>query len=241
MFAAISAGMQVKPLPTVPDSNITIPDRPAGWDCIFKSIPAGFPWVPRHSHTDVPLWLRGVEGLISQQRRLTLIAWLKQLTAACKCSVKWGKWSCVSDSWAAANDLADDVKALASLALLLKVCSHLQQHSNVLTLKHYTQLWHSRSQRLQVTVLVAVLICLWRLIQSTTEFCWKVWKLRSKSEEYRRPGSGCISRTVSSRSIWLVSNSRLLSTSTLTYLRVQYSHVCWLLQYRHRPQGTVSQ
>jgi len=41
MFTVISAGMQVKPLPTIPDINLTIPDRPAGWDCIFKSIPAG--------------------------------------------------------------------------------------------------------------------------------------------------------------------------------------------------------
>jgi len=57
MFTAISVGTQVKPLPTVPDSNITIPDRPAGWDCIFKSIHAGFPLPQflRYSRMDVPL------------------------------------------------------------------------------------------------------------------------------------------------------------------------------------------
>ena len=44
----ISAGTQVKPLPTVPDSNITIPDRPTGRDCILKSIPAGM----RYSRID---------------------------------------------------------------------------------------------------------------------------------------------------------------------------------------------
>jgi len=56
MFTAISEGTQVKPIPTIPDSNITIPDRPAGWDCIFKSVPAGFPRIPRYSRTDVPLY-----------------------------------------------------------------------------------------------------------------------------------------------------------------------------------------
>jgi len=59
MFTAISAGTQVKQLPTVPDSNITIPDRPAGWDGIFKSNPAGFqrvPQFPRYSRIDVPLY-----------------------------------------------------------------------------------------------------------------------------------------------------------------------------------------
>jgi len=50
MFTAISAGTQVKPLPTVPDINL-----PAGWDCIFKSIPVGFLRVPRYSRKNVPL------------------------------------------------------------------------------------------------------------------------------------------------------------------------------------------
>jgi len=52
MFMTISAGTQVKPLPTVPDSNITIPERPTGRDCILKSIPAGFPLIPRYSRID---------------------------------------------------------------------------------------------------------------------------------------------------------------------------------------------
>jgi len=57
---------------------------------------------------------------------LTLMAWLKQLMAAWRCSLKCGKCSCDNESLAAANDLADVVRALASDTLLVSVCSHLQ-------------------------------------------------------------------------------------------------------------------
>jgi len=69
------------------------------------------------------------QGMWSGQiRRLagqTLIAWLKQLMAAWRCSLKCGKWSCDNESLAAANDLADAVRALASETLFVSVCSHL--------------------------------------------------------------------------------------------------------------------
>jgi len=67
---------------------------------------------------------------------LTLMAWLKQLMAAWRFSANWGKWSSDSDSLAAANDLAAVVKAHASVTLLVKVCSHLQN-----TYMHHIRHW----------------------------------------------------------------------------------------------------